>query len=185
VVATIKLPLRRGGNDHLLGRMIAEARRNLLRADVGLVGNGGIRGDLQGGPVTYGQMYEVQPFQNTLARLTLTGRQLELVLEHTLQGRGGPAAHISGAVVRYDPRRRPGQRVRRVEVQGRPLRRDAQYTLAVDDFLAGGGDAYDMLKGLPSEPGGILDVDAVIAYLRRLPQPVEITLRPGFVSTRR
>lgn len=185
VVATIKLPLRRRSNEYLLGRMIAEARRNLLRADVGLVGNGGIRGDLHGGPVTYGQLYEVQPFQNTLVRLTLTGRQLQEVLEHALEGRGGPSAHIAGAVVHYDPRRRPGQRVRRVEVQGRSMRRDATYTLAVDDFLAGGGDAYDMLNGLPSEPGGILDVDAVIAYLRRLPQPVEITLRPGFVSDRR
>jgi 2',3'-cyclic-nucleotide 2'-phosphodiesterase (5'-nucleotidase family) len=164
--------------------MLAEARRNLLRADVGLIGNGGIRGDLPGGPVTYGQLYEVQPFQNNLVRLTLTGRQLQEVLEHALEGRG-PAAHIAGAVVRYDPRRRPGQRVRRVEVQGRAMRRDALYTLAVDDFLAGGGDAYDMLKGLPSESGGILDVDAVIAYLRRLPQPAEFTAGPGFVSERR
>jgi 5'-nucleotidase len=65
------------------------------------------------------------------------------------------------------------------------LRRDAQYTLAVDDFLAGGGDGYNMLIGLPVEPGGILDVDAVITYLRRLPQPVEVTARPGFVSNRR
>jgi hypothetical protein len=42
-----------------------------------------------------------------------------------------------------------------------------------------------MLIGLPVEPGGILDVDAVITHLRRLPQPVEVTARPGFVSNRR
>jgi hypothetical protein len=42
-----------------------------------------------------------------------------------------------------------------------------------------------MLVGLPHEPGVTLDVDAVVAYLRRLPQPVDVTVRPGFVSTRR
>jgi 5'-nucleotidase len=185
VVASIKLPLFRTGSQYPLGRLIAEARRNVLRTDLGLVGNGGIRGDLQGGPVTYGQLYEVEPFQNALVRLTLTGRQLQEVLEHALGADGSPSAHVAGAVVRYDPRRPPGRRVRRVELQGRPLRRDAQYTLAVDDFLAGGGDGYKMLIGLPVEPGGILDVDAVITYLRRLPQPVEVTARPGFVSNRR
>ena len=184
VVASIKLPLSRTGSQYPLGRMIAEARRNVLRADVGLVGNGGIRGDLPAGAVTYGQLYEVQPFQNTLVRLTLTGRQLRQILEHALGGRDSPSAHIAGAVVRYDPRRAPGQRVREVTVQGRRLRHDAGYTLAVDDFLAGGGDGYNMLIGLPAEPGGILDVDGLITYLRRLPQPVAVTVRPGFVSTR-
>jgi hypothetical protein len=57
--------------------------------------------------------------------------------------------------------------------------------MAVDDFLAGGGDGFDMLVGLPSEPSGTLDIDGVIAYLRRLPQPAEVSVRPGFVSTRR
>ena len=126
VVASIKLPLSRAGNQYPLGRMIAEARRNVLRADVGLVGNGGIRGDLPGGPVTYGQLFEVQPSQNRLVKLTLTGRQLQEVLEHALGADGGPSAHVAGAVVRYDPRRRAGRRVRSVELQGRELRRDAR-----------------------------------------------------------
>ena len=67
---------------------------------------------------------------------------------------------------------------------GRKLRDDAQYTLAVDDLLAAGGGGYTMLAGLPSEPSATLDVDGIITYLRRLPQPVEVTNRAGFVSTR-
>ena len=185
VVASIKLPLSRTGSQYPLGRMIAEARRNVLRADVGMVGNGGIRGDLRAGPVTYGQLYEVQPFQNNLVRLTLTGRQLQEVLEHAIGSDGTPSAHVAGAVVRYDPGRPAGRRVRRVELHGRKLRQEARYTLAVDDFLAGGNDGYDMLNGIPSEPGGMLDVDGLITYLRRLTQPVEVTVLPGFVSTRR
>jgi 5'-nucleotidase len=185
VIASMKVPLSRVGSQYPLGRMLAEARRSVLRTDVGIIGNGGIRGELPAGPVTYGQLYEVQPFENNLVKLTLTARQLQQVLEHALGEDGNPSAHVAGAVVRYDPRRPLGRRVRSVQVGGRALRRDAQYTLAVDDFIAGGGSGYNMLVGLPAEPGGILDVDGVITYLRRLPQPVEVTVRPGFISTRR
>jgi 2',3'-cyclic-nucleotide 2'-phosphodiesterase/3'-nucleotidase/5'-nucleotidase len=185
VVATVKVPLARAGDQYRLGTMLAEARRNVLRADVGLVSNGGIRADLPAGPVTYGQLFEVQPSQNRLVKLTISGAQLRDVLEHALQQGGRPAAHVAGARVRYDPRRRPGSRIQGVELQGRKLRPQSRYTLAVDDFLAAGGDGYTMLVGLPKESGAMLDVDGVITYLRRLPQPVEVTARAGFVSTRR
>ena len=183
VVATMKFPLTRVG-DQRLGSMIAEARRNVLRADVGFVGDGAIRADLPAGPVTYGQLFEVQPSQNSLVKVTLTGKQLRKMLEHALDG-GSPAAHVAGATVRYDPRRPAGRRVREVEVgRGGKLQPDADYTIAIDDFLAAGGDGYAMLAGLPSEPGAMLDVEGVLTYLRRLPQPVAFAGRPGFVSTR-
>jgi 2',3'-cyclic-nucleotide 2'-phosphodiesterase/3'-nucleotidase/5'-nucleotidase len=184
VVTTVKFPLAREGDQYPLGGMIAEARRNVLRADIGLVGNLGIRGDLPAGPVTYGQLFEVQPSQNSLIKVRLTGTQLRKVLEHAVDG-GRPAAHVAGATVRYDPRRPAGRRIRGVEVgRGRKIQPDAEYTLAIDDFLAAGGDGYAMLAGLPSEPGVMLDVEGVVTYLRRLPQPVEFVGRAGFISTR-
>jgi 2',3'-cyclic-nucleotide 2'-phosphodiesterase (5'-nucleotidase family) len=76
--------------------------------------------------------------------------------------------------------------VQSVELLGdRKLRTDATYTLAVDDFLSAGGDGYTMLVGLPAEPGGLLDVEGLITYLRRLPQPVTVQDEAGFSSTRR
>lgn len=184
-VATIKFPLTRTGDQNRLGSMIAEARRNVLRADVGLVGNADIRADLPAGPVTYGELFEVQPSQNSMVRVTVRGAQLREVLEHALDGSGGPTAHVAGATVRYDPRRRAGKRIRRIELQpGKALQPKAVYTLAVDDFIGGGGAGYTMLAGLPSEPASMLDVDALVAYLRRLPQPVDIVGRAGFVSSR-
>ena len=76
--------------------MIAEARRNVLRADVGLVGNADIRADLPAGPVTYGQLFEVQPSQNELLKVMLTGAQLREVLEHALDRGGRPSVHVDG-----------------------------------------------------------------------------------------
>jgi 5'-nucleotidase len=107
------------------------------------------------------------------------------VLEHALARGGRPSAHVAGVRVRYDPRRPTGRRIRAVELQrGRKLQSDAQYTLAVDDFLASGGDGYTMLARLPSEPAALLDVEGVVAYLRRLPQPVDFLSQPGFQSSR-
>jgi 5'-nucleotidase len=106
------------------------------------------------------------------------------VLEHAL-ARGDRAAYIAGAQVRYDPRRRPGQRVQNVELQGgQKLRPSAEYTLAVDDFLAAGGQGYVALTGLPTVPATILDVEALVTYLRRVPQPVSVSAPPGFQASR-
>jgi 2',3'-cyclic-nucleotide 2'-phosphodiesterase/3'-nucleotidase/5'-nucleotidase len=185
VVAAVKLPLARSGGQSRLGSLIAEARRNVLRTDVGLVGNAGIRADLPAGPVTYGQLFEIQPSQNRLVRLTLSGARLREVLEHAIDRGGRPTAHVAGVKVRYDPRARK-RRIQSVELLGnRKLRAAATYTLAVDDFLSGGGDGYAMLVGLPAEPAGMLDIEGLITYLRRLPQPVTFQDEAGFRSTRR
>jgi 2',3'-cyclic-nucleotide 2'-phosphodiesterase/3'-nucleotidase/5'-nucleotidase len=185
VVATVKLPLARSGDQYRLGGLIAEARRNVLRADVGLVDNAGIRADLPAGAVSYGQLFEIQPSQNSLVKVTLSGARLREVLEHALARGGRPTAHVAGVKVRYDPRARK-RRVQSVELLGgRQLRTGATYTLAVDDFLAAGGDGYTMLLGLPAEPGGMLDVEGLITYLRRLPQPVTVQDQAGFSSSRR
>jgi 5'-nucleotidase len=185
VVANVKFPLPREGDQHRLGGLIAEARRNLLRTDFGLVANAEIGADLPAGPVTYGQLYRIQASERGLVTVTLTGVQLRDVLEQAISRNGRPTAHVAGARVRYDPRRPPGRRIRRVELLGsRKFQPHAEYTLATDDFLASGGEGYLALLHRPSVPGSILDVDAVIAYLRRLPQPAEFTAPAGFESTR-
>jgi 2',3'-cyclic-nucleotide 2'-phosphodiesterase / 3'-nucleotidase / 5'-nucleotidase len=186
VVATIKFPLARAGDQYRLGGLIAEARRNVLRADLGFVINGGIRADLPAGQVNYGRIFEVQPSENSLVKLTLSGNQVRELLEQALDHRATPTAHVAGVRVYYDPRRPAGKRVQRVQLpDGRKLQPGATYTLAVDDLVAAGGEGYTMLMGLPMEPGGMLDVDGLITYLRRLPQPVAASGGPGFISTRR
>jgi 2',3'-cyclic-nucleotide 2'-phosphodiesterase/3'-nucleotidase/5'-nucleotidase len=184
-VAVIKLPLTRSGNQFALGGLIAEARRNVLRADVGLVSTSDIRADLPAGPVSYGQLFEIQSSQNRLVRITLSGAQLRDVLEHAIDSAGHPMAHVAGVKVRYDQSKRR-QRVQSIEFAGRKkLISNAVYTLATDEFLSGGGDGYTMLASLPAEPGGMLDVEGLITYLRRLPQPVVAGNEAGFLPVRR
>jgi 2',3'-cyclic-nucleotide 2'-phosphodiesterase / 3'-nucleotidase / 5'-nucleotidase len=171
-VAALQTALIRVGDEYALGRLLADAYRNIGKADVAIMNNGGIRADLPAGPVSYGALFEVQPFQNRLVRVTVSGAELRAALEHALAG-GKPHAHISGLQVWYDPARPDGDRVRRVRMlNGRALDARHAYSIAVPDFLADGGDGYTMLTGAPRTDAGLVDLDAVIAYLGVLPQPV-------------
>ena len=49
--------------------------------------------------------------------------------------------------------------------------------LALSEFVAQGGDHFDVFRGIPARQTGLLDLDAVLTYLRRQPQPV--TAPPG------
>ncbi len=182
VVATIKLPLPRTGSQYALGHLVADAFRNALRTDAALVNNGGIRAELLPGPVTYGRLFDVVPFQNRLVRVWLTGRELKALLELALAGEE-PRAHLAGLRVRYDPEARPGRRVRDVRLaSGRKVEDGRTYTLAVGDYLATGADGFEPLARLRAEPSSILDLDAFAAYLRRLPQPVAPPDDPRFLT---
>jgi 2',3'-cyclic-nucleotide 2'-phosphodiesterase / 3'-nucleotidase / 5'-nucleotidase len=185
-LAELKRPLVRSGAQFPLGTLIADARRNVLRADLGLVRTEAIQADLPAGTVTYARLTAVEPDRNDLVRLALTGAQLSAVLERALAGTGGPTIHLAGAQVRYDPRAAVGKRVKGVVLTGgRKLRADAEYTLATDEATAGGAGGLSPLTGVQYEREGMLDVEAVAAYLRRLPQPVEASAPAAFLSTRR
>ena len=171
-VATLKVGMRREGDEYPLGRLLADAFRHIGRSDVGLVNNGGIRADLAAGSLSYGALFDAMPFQNRLVRISLTGAALREVLEHALET-GTPTAHVSGLRVAYDARRPPGRRTSRIRLaNGRALDSRRSYTLAVQDFVAHGGDGFTTLTTWPATDAGLTDLDAVLAYLSVLRQPV-------------
>jgi 5'-nucleotidase len=185
-VAQLKRPLARGGSQYPLGGVIAEARRNLARADLGLVRNVSIHADLPAGPVTMARLRAVEPGGSDLLRLTLTGAQVQDVMERALGGGEGPSVHLAGGRVRFDPRAPAGRRVKEITlVDGRKVKPRESYTLATDAVTAAGGGGFSVLAGVPVERVGLLDAAAVAAYLRRLPQPVDADASSAFQSTRR
>jgi len=183
-IARLAAPLVRRGDQYPLGNLLADAYRAAAHADAAIVNNGGIRADLDSGVVTWGQVFEVVPFQNFVTRVTVTGAELRAAVDHAVGSREA-AAHVSGLRV-VVAGGAPGEaRVASLTLaDGRPVRDDARYTLAVPDYLASGGSGYSMLRGRPAVNTGVVDLDAVIAYLQHLPQPVRapaearVTTRP-------
>ncbi len=173
-IATLAASLTKSGREYALGRLIADAQRAATSAQVTIMNNGGIRQGLREGPVTYGQVFEVQPFQNPLVRLRLRGSDLLAALEHSLWP-SFPTAHISGLSVHYDPGAPAGSRVVEARLNDEsPIEPDSAYTVVVISFMFEGGDGFTALRNAEAmEMTGISDLDALIAYLSRLPQPVE------------
>jgi 2',3'-cyclic-nucleotide 2'-phosphodiesterase (5'-nucleotidase family) len=173
VIVSLARPLEREGEEHPLGNLIADAVRAESGAHASLVNNGSIRRGLPGGPVSWGVLYELQPFQNQLVTVEVDGARLRAALEHAVS-RGRPDAHLSGMTVRWDPVAPAGSRIREIRLtDGRVIGPDDRVTLGLTEFVATGGDGYDMLAEVPLDRTELVDLDAVIRYLESLPQPVQ------------
>jgi 5'-nucleotidase / UDP-sugar diphosphatase len=155
-------------NPPALGNLITDAMRARAPSDLVMHNPGGIRASLYAGQVTYNDLFRVLPFGNMLVRLTLSGRQLREVVEH-----GVTRYYFAGATVQYDADAPAGARLVSLTFDdGRVLSDDATYTFATGDFIAAGGDGFTMLANLPAEHLDTSLLDALVDYLRSLPQPV-------------
>jgi 5'-nucleotidase/UDP-sugar diphosphatase len=110
--------------------------------DIAMHNSGGIRAGLPKGPVTYGQVYAVVPFDNQLIALDLTGEQALRILEHSVAGRAGNM-QVAGLAFRFDMSRPAGRRVEDVAVGGEPLDPARVYRVVTIDYLAAGGDGQE------------------------------------------
>ena len=175
VVATLAQPLRKSGGEYALGHLIADAQRAAGGSQIAVMNNGGIRTDLEAGPVTWGELYQLQPFANRIIRLRLSGEIVKEFMEFIVADRQ-PRMHVSGITVWYDTTAAPGSRVQRMQLSdGETVRPTGTYEVGVNDFMAGGGDGLTMLLRATSRVDvGMIDLDALIAYLQKLPQPVSV-----------
>jgi 2',3'-cyclic-nucleotide 2'-phosphodiesterase (5'-nucleotidase family) len=156
-----------------LGNYIADAQRWAAGADVAVFNTGGVRAHVLAGVATYGSLYEVQPFGNSLYRAAVTGTVLRAYLEQIVAILP-LTAHVSGLTARFDPSKPRGSRLIAVMMaDGSPLRDGATYVVTLNDFMVTGGDGLGLPPGAgPPEPVNIMDLEALIDYSRTRPQPI-------------
>ena len=128
---------------------------------------GGIRADINAGPITYGEAFTVQPFGNILVTMNMTGAQIDAVLEQ--QFTGGNGILQIPASLRYErhPATAAPDRVRNITIGGAPLVTGATYRVTVNNFLADGGDNFTVFREGTSRHFGEIDLDAFARYLDR------------------
>lgn len=166
----------------VLGELIADAQLAATRApeaggaQIAFMNPYGVRADLIPGPdgsVSYGQVFAVQPFANSLVVKSFTGKQLRALLEQQFDSGSNsverpnmlqPSANFRFS---YDLSRPAGARIVAVTVDGQPLRDDAVYRVTISNFLAGGGDNFTIFQQGNDPVVGPIDVDALEAYLSR------------------
>lgn len=161
------------------GQLLATAPVGFGEAVVAFMNPGGIRADLTyaaspagegDGNVTYGEMFAVQPFGNSLVTMSLTGAQIDTLLEQQFVGCGQSSNRIlqvsagfsytwsqpGGACSKVDPAT--------IKLGGVVLNPAATYRVTVNSFLADGGDNFSVLRDGTNRLGGALDLDAMESY---------------------
>lgn len=173
-IARLDAPLARTGNQYPLGNLIADAQRSIGEGDIAVTNNGGIRAGLPAGQITYGMLYEVQPFANVLYRVRMSGAQVREYLERFV-ARDNLREHVSGVTIGYNPELPTGQRIVSIRLPaGRTLSDAAMYNVIMNEFMATGGEGLNLPEGARSTPLDIDDLDALIAYLQKMRQPITV-----------
>ncbi len=136
--------------------------------------SGGLRTDLPAGDLTFGQVFEVMPFDNTLVTATVNGEQLKQLLEQAV-AKGtkycGTLAHgiIQVSGLKFDWRAIDGDRVSNVRYPDNSpvdLSAAATYKIAVNDFMANGGDSYTVLVTAPQTNTYVILRDITVNWIK-------------------
>ncbi len=173
VAAADVLKTENSSGESALGNLIADAQRSAMGTDFAFMNPGGIRADIHAGTVTWGALFGVQPFNNDLVRLDLSGAQIKALLNQQWLGQPYPRIlKVSGLTYVWDNARPAGDRI--VELRtaaGQPLAATTLYSVTVNSFLAAGGDNFTVLAQGAHPVVGPVDLDALIKYIGALPQP--------------
>lgn len=156
-----------------LGNFIADAQRAATGTDFAFMNPGGIRADLLAGDVTWGELFTIQPFGNTLVKLNMTGQQIYDVLN---QQWAAPQPfprilQISGLTYTWDNALPANARIVEVRKGGVAIDKSAVYTVTANNFIAAGGDNFTVFTQGTNQIGGPVDLDALISYIESLAQP--------------
>lgn len=136
--------------------------------DFAFTNSGGLRADIDAGPITFGEVFEAQPFDNTLVVVELDGNEVRQVLEEGITGDHG-VVQVSGLQFTFDYDATVGSRIVGDVIDlntGLPLGPTTTYYVATNDFMANGGDEYDTLAANPQVNSYVLVRDLVVDWTK-------------------
>lgn len=151
VLTVLPQPLRRSSEGQsLLGNMICDAMTTVGDADVAFSNFGGVRADLNPGPLTPADLFNVLPFGNIITVFQVPGSFIQKLIEDRVSG-NSRGMLVSGIKVTVDRRKPNGERVTIHSIQGEPFDPDKTYKLAISDYLAEGNSGYGRLTEISED----------------------------------
>jgi 5'-nucleotidase len=158
-----------------LGRLIADAQLEYASshgdAQIAFMNAGGVRADLPPIPrtdktVTFGDLYTVHPFGNTMMIISLSGAQIKQMLEAQFNPGAGKLSPSKGFTYSYDRERPEGQRIVLMQLNGQDILPGKNYRVAMNQFMADGGDGFGILKTVTDRVNSVLERDMLEAYFK-------------------
>ncbi len=148
VIAILPFPLRRSNEGQsVLGNLLCDAMVWKSGADVAFSNYGGLRSDLEAGPLTYEKLFRFLPFGNHITIFAMTGEELHALIEDRVSG-NSRGMLASGLEVVIDKRKADRERVNILTIQGETFDPEKTYKIAVSDYLAEGNSGYGCLTTL-------------------------------------
>lgn len=161
-----------------LGNLIADAQQAAALAasnqgsDFTLMNAGGVRADLlinSSNQITFGDVFSVQPFGNSLVTLSLTGKQIRELLEQQWSGANAATTRIlqpsKEFSYSYKQDATVSPRASNIMIAGQALVDTQVYRVTVNSFIADGGDNFTVLKQGKNPIGGGQDIDVLEKYV--------------------
>ena len=146
-----------------LGRMLAMAQSDKVKADFGVMNSGGVRASIQPGNITYRDVLTVQPFGNMVTLNEMTGTEVAAYLGAvgSIQIGSGGYAQITGVKMTIDC---VAKTANISEINGKDFSPTGAYKFTVPSFNAAGGDGYPKLAS-PIQTG-FVDADLLYSFLK-------------------
>jgi 5'-nucleotidase / UDP-sugar diphosphatase len=169
IIGLTEFALTRAAGESPMNNLICDAMISESGADFSFTNFGGIRSDLQIGPITPRDMFKVLPFGNAIVVMRMTGAMLRELLESKLErNRSGMA--IGGGKVVYEKDREDGDKIIEFLIKGQPLDPAKMYKVAMTDYLAEGNSGLSLLEDVEEENidrTGIILREAVTQYIQK------------------
>ncbi|MRH44213.1 hypothetical protein GH741_16340 [Aquibacillus halophilus] len=154
-----------GDGDHGLGNLIADAMLYSMGSDFAMMNGGGIRDQLLEGEVTWGNLYNIMPFGNTLMEFEVTGADLYTILNEQISAQYGPDYSVSGMKYTWDST--TNEVIDIMFMDGTLIEEDTTtYTLTVNNYM---GTSEGPIKDLgQNEIMGPMDLDSFVDFVKSL-----------------
>ncbi|RFU62454.1 5'-nucleotidase C-terminal domain-containing protein [Peribacillus glennii] len=176
VVGTAAVPMQGGYakkgmiGDNALGNLIADGMNYEMKSDFALMNGGGIRDILNDGDITWEELFNIQPFNNTLITVTITGAELEPILNAQFSSYG-PDVSIGGFTYTWDSK--TNKVVNIYLPDGTPVDPDRTYTLTVNNYMyEHSSDKYKIRQYGENPVQGPEDLAATVNFVKSFKEPI-------------
>ncbi len=154
-----------------LGQLATDAMIDLTGAQIAITNGGGIRASIKAGDITMNDMITVFPYGNTIMVKEIKGSDVKAALEHGVSeypNEKGAFPQTAGITFTLDAYREVGNRISDIKVNGEPIDLNGTYTVVTNDFMAAGGDGYDMFAAYPIKAEYNTLMDTLLDYVEGL-----------------
>ncbi|MBC8526427.1 MAG: bifunctional metallophosphatase/5'-nucleotidase [Candidatus Cloacimonetes bacterium] len=149
IVGEAVIHLSRGvGAQSLIGNLVMDAMLEETGADFSFLNLGGVRDDINQGPVTYRDIFDVLPFESQIVTIDISGALLKKIIEIRVSY-GHHGLRVAGGEVVYNKTLPNFQRVTKLKIAGEDWEPDKIYKVVTTDYLMQGNAGLTILTEIP------------------------------------